>query len=66
MIGFKNSPECGRIECFANEDKLCMILSKNDFNKECPFFKTREQVEIEKAECNRIYLDKLADIRKGE
>lgn len=66
MTGFKNCPACNRTDCFANNEERCMILSKNDFNKPCPFFKTRGQVEKEKVEREIALLDELANTRKGE
>ena len=53
-------PTCGKVECFGNEDGHCLVLSDNNFvNKECPFFKTREQVATEKEYCQ----NRLAEIR---
>lgn len=63
MIVYKNSPACNVTECFACEEKHCIILTKKDFGaRQCPFFKTREQVEKEKAYC----MERMANIRKGE
>lgn len=45
-------PPCNVDECFACENGLCLILTSNDFGKrECPFFKTAEQVEREQEYC---------------
>ena len=47
-------PVCDKKECFACEEWNCLILTKNDFgNKECPFFKTKEQVEEEREYCRK-------------
>lgn len=56
-------PLCGVVECFGNNDGYCVVLANNEFgNRECPFFKTKEQVKEEKAYCEQ----RLAQIRKGE
>ena len=45
-------PTCNKVECGANEDGFCVCLLNNNFGKrECPFFKTKEQCEKEKAYC---------------
>ena len=37
---------CDRSECAAHFDGICMALRNNDFgDRECPFFKTKEQNE---------------------
>lgn len=36
-------PTCDKAECFACENGYCVILTNNQFNRGCPFFKTREQ-----------------------
>ena len=47
----KDAPMCGVEECFACENHYCMILNNNEFGyRMCPFFKTKEQVEKEKAD----------------
>lgn len=52
MVDHNKFPACGKVECFANNEKHCVILTKKDFGtRECPFFKTREQVEKEKEYC---------------
>lgn len=59
----KICPACDKAECFGCEDGACLVLIKNDFGyKECPFFKTREQVEKERQYCR----NRMATIRKGE
>lgn len=51
----KECPTCGRSECFGCEDGHCLVLTDNEFNKDCPFFKTREQVAEEQEYCrNRL------------
>lgn len=62
MVVYKNSPECNRIECFGCEEGHCVILAKNIGKKECPFFKTREQVAQEKEYCR----NRLAEMRIKE
>ena len=42
-------PTCDRAECAGCEDGHCVILTENWFKRDCPFFKTREQVAEEKA-----------------
>jgi hypothetical protein len=44
-------PTCDRVECAGCEDGHCVILTGNWFTRDCPFFKTREQVAEEKAYC---------------
>ena len=62
MIERETNPTCGVVECFGCEEGHCIILTKNNFNKACPFFKTREQVAKEKAMCAQ----RMANNRKGE
>ena len=62
MVVYKNSPQCKKTECFGCEEGHCIILTEKKFKKECPFFKTREQVAQEKEYCR----ERLANIRKGE
>jgi hypothetical protein len=61
MVTFRNSPVCNVEECFGCEEKHCIILTKKDFGvRKCPFFKTREQTEKEKA----YRKERLANITK--
>lgn len=46
-------PTCDRAECAGCEDGHCVILTENWFTRDCPFFKTREQVAEEKAYCEK-------------
>lgn len=63
MTAYKNCPICNMTECFGCEDGHCIVLTKKNFGeRECPFFKTREQVAEEKEYCR----NRLAEIRKGE
>lgn len=62
MKKYKESetPTCCAEECFGCQDGRCTVLSKNNFGtKKCPFFKTREQAETERANCEQ----RLANIR---
>lgn len=61
-MNYQQCPACTVKECFACEEGHCLILTKNNFDKKCPFFKTREQVAKEKEYCR----NRMADIRKGE
>ena len=58
----KSSPECNQIECFGCEEGHCLVLVKKTGKKECPFFKTREQVAQEKEYCR----NRLAEMRIKE
>lgn len=59
----KTCPKCYRGDCFGCEGEHCIILTKNNFgNRECPFFKTEEQVEKEKAYCK----ERLENLKKDE
>ena len=59
MSSFITWPACGRYECFGYEEEHCIVLIDNNFKKECPFFKTRGQVEEERAYCKK----RMAEIR---
>ena len=54
-------PICAAAECAACEDGHCIALVKTFKKRKCPFFKTREQNEKEKADCEQ----RLAEIRMG-
>ena len=55
-------PFCDKKSCFACEDFSCRILTTNDFGKkECPFYKTNQQVEEEKEYCRK----RMAELKKG-
>lgn len=42
-------PNCNREDCFACKHGKCVVLNKNNFGgRECPFFKSNEQVAKEK------------------
>lgn len=51
MVDHNKFPACGKVECFAYQDGCCVLLTDNNFNKDCPFYKTREQVAKEKEYC---------------
>lgn len=62
MVDYRKFPVCDVTECFGCEDGHCIVLIEKNFGeRECPFFKTREQVAEEKEYCR----NRLADIRKG-
>lgn len=52
-----NIPTCTMAECNACVECHCIALIDNDFGgKPCPFFKTKEQAEMEKEYCEkRLY-----------
>lgn len=54
-------PICAAADCAACEDGHCMALVKIYKKRKCPFYKTKEQNEKEKADCEK----RLAEIRKG-
>lgn len=59
----KKCPACGREDCFAYQNGFCVALISNDFgDRECPFFKTNEQVAKEKEYCR----NRLAQITKED
>ena len=45
----KAAPICNEVECANCETGRCTLLSRNDFNKRCPFYKTKEQAQEENA-----------------
>lgn len=52
MGGKKIYHACGKADCFGCKDGKCDVLMKNNFGgRDCPFFKTEEQVQTEKAYC---------------
>ena len=62
MSELSRCPTCKVVECFGYDDGYCMTLTGNDFgDKECPFFKTREQVAEEREYCRK----RMAELRKG-
>ena len=61
MRGKVNSPYCNKGDCFACKEGKCDALVDNSFAKECPFYKTNEQVEKEQAYCD----ERIANILKN-
>lgn len=55
-MNYQKCPSCNRKECFACEEGHCVVLIDNDFDyRECPFYKTKEQVAEEREYCrNRV------------
>ena len=54
MSNGKRCPACYEAECAANKDLHCIALTDNNFGgKKCPFFKTKEQNEKERAYCEQ-------------
>lgn len=52
----KKEPICNREDCFACEGGQCVVLTNTNFgDRECPFFKTKEQAEKEKELYPNIY-----------
>lgn len=45
----KHFPTCDKVECVGCENGHCMILTDNQFQRGCPFFKNREQANEERA-----------------
>ena len=43
MIDFK---ECKELDCFANCQGKCCILTNVYENKKCPFYKTSKEVDV--------------------
>ena len=42
----KNEPTCNREDCLACENGKCLALSDNNFgNRECPFYKNKDQIK---------------------
>lgn len=37
------NPRCVHTDCFANKCGECTVLTNTAFNKDCPFFRTREE-----------------------
>lgn len=46
----KGQPKCGDYECFANACGVCLSLTSNDFNGDCPFFKSRDEASMRQIE----------------
>lgn len=45
-------PKCDRVNCFACLGRQCRILVDNDFGgRDCPFYKTKDRLEAERARC---------------
>lgn len=43
-------------DCFANKDGRCTILQRTSFRYECPFYKHKDSVSMEKIERDiRLY-----------
>lgn len=59
MSEFVRCPTCDKVECFGHDEGFCMVLIRNDFAKECPFFKTKEQVAREREYCQM----RMAELR---
>ena len=62
MPKLNDCPKCERAECACCAGGYCVVLTNNDFNKDCPFFKTKEQVAKEQEYCQQ----RLAEIMKEE
>ncbi len=59
-MNIEEFPVCDRSDCFGCEEGHCIVLINNNFGeRNCPFFKTNEQVEKELAYCaERMAIDK--------
>ena len=57
----ESCPICDRAECAGCEAGHCVILTDNYFKRDCPFFKTKEQVKEERAYCE----ERKAEIMGG-
>ena len=53
MRNLNYCPTCEKEDCFGYEEGHCIALDDSRFKKGCPFFKTREQVAIEKEYCRK-------------
>lgn len=60
MPSLKNCPTCGKEDCFGCQDGHCVVLIDNTFDKERPFYKTKEQVKEEQKYC-RERLEQLTE-----
>jgi hypothetical protein len=58
MAYMKNCPICGKEDCFGYENGHCVVLVENNFTKDCPFFKTQEQVAQEQEYCRQRMAEK--------
>ena len=55
----KERPTCDKVDCAGCQEGRCISLTDNKFkNKECPFYKTKEQAE----EDNAKRLERLVNI----
>ena len=53
---------CDKDECAACNHGYCIALHDNDFgNRDCPFFKTREQNEAEQEYCTKRMTEKIKE-----
>lgn len=63
MLDLQECPVCSKAMCFAHSGGRCVLLINNNFgDKECPFYKTSEQIEKDKAYCEK----RLASLNKTE
>lgn len=49
MKDINKFPTCDKADCAGCQDGHCIVLTNNKFDKECPFYKTKEQAEKEQA-----------------
>ena len=49
MKDINKCPTCDKVDCAGYEDGRCVVLKDKIKNKECPFYKTKEQAEEENA-----------------
>lgn len=45
------APRCNAVRCFAYWDGKCSALTDSHFKAGCPFFKDKEQKELEDLRC---------------
>ena len=53
-----NYPKCTKGDCFQNKCGVrCQLLKEHSGSMTCPFYKTYEQVEIERQETHKKLVD---------
>lgn len=54
MGDYLASQPCENNRCFACESGYCTVLNDTKFEKNCPFFKTRERIKAEAERAKEI------------
>lgn len=41
------TPKCNNSKCFAYDNGYCIALRDTDFEKECPFYKSKDEISVD-------------------